>query len=237
MILEICIDDVAGLTAAQAGGADRVELCAALALGGLSPSPGLVRAAAQAGMPGMAMIRPRAGGFTWSAPEVAIMEAEIACFRAAGAAGVVIGASQPDGRLDAAVLARLVAAAAGLDVTLHRAVDLAPDAEAAVALARRLGIRRILSSGGALTAWEGRARLAAMHRAGDGAVTIMPGAGVSAETVAALHAAIPFREIHASASVPAPADPLLTAFGFLPEGAQQTDAGRVAALRRAVDAL
>lgn len=235
ILLEVCVDDPAGVAAARAGGADRLELCAALALGGLTPSPGLVRAAAEAGLPGMAMIRPRAGDFVWDAAEMRAMEAEIAAMRALGAAGVVIGANRPDGRLDAAALARLMAAAAGLDVTLHRAVDLAPDPVAAVDTARGLGIRRILSSGGAATAVEGAARLAAMHRAGG--VTIMPGAGVAAETLGPLRAALPLTEVHASCSrpLPPPGDPRIMAFGFRPPGARGTDAGRVAALRRALD--
>ena len=103
------------------------------------------------------MIRPRAGDFVWTAAEVAAMEAEIALLRAAGARGVVIGASLPDGRLDAATLARLLRAAEGLDVTLHRAVDLAPDPEEAVALPSRSASRassRRAAPRGRPTAWR-----------------------------------------------------------------------------------
>lgn len=237
VLLEVCVDDPEGLAAARAGGADRLELCAALALGGLTPSPALVAAAARGGVPALAMIRPRAGDFVWTEAEVAAMEAEIALLRAAGASGVVIGASRPDGRLDAAALARLMRAAEGLDVTLHRAVDLAPDAEEAVAAAVALGIGRILSSGGAVRAAEGVPRLAAMIRAAAGRVTIMPGAGVAPETLPAL-AVLPLTEIHASCSAPLPEpDPRVAALGFQPAGARRTDAARVAALRAALDAL
>lgn len=100
IVLEICVDDAAGLAAARAGGADRIELCAALALGGLTPSAGLMAQAAGIGLPVMAMIRPRAGDFVWSPDERAAMLVEIAAARAAGLAGVVIGASLPDGRLE-----------------------------------------------------------------------------------------------------------------------------------------
>ncbi len=237
ILLEVCVDDPEGLAAARAGGADRLELCAALALGGLTPSPALVAEAARTDMPALAMIRPRAGDFVWSAREVAAQEAEIAQLRAAGARGVVIGASLSDGRLDGATLARLLAAARGLDVTLHRAVDLAPDPEEAVALAVALGIPRILSSGGAATAAAGVDRLARMMRAADGRLVVMPGAGVSPETLPAL-AGLPLREVHASCSVPLPPPaPLLARFGFQPPGARRTDAGRVAALRAALDTL
>ncbi|MFN5999549.1 MAG: copper homeostasis protein CutC, partial [Paracoccaceae bacterium] len=111
--LEVCVDSAEGLAEAVAGGADRIELCAGLALGGLTPSAGLIALAAGCGVPVVAMIRPRAGDFVWSETEVAMMEAEIAAARAAGLAGVVLGASLPDGRLDVPVLQRLVAATRG----------------------------------------------------------------------------------------------------------------------------
>ena len=237
ILLEVCVDDPEGLAAARAGGADRVELCAALALGGLTPSPALVAEAARTGTPALAMIRPRAGDFVWTPAEVAAMEAEIALLRAVGARGVVIGASLPDGRLDGPALARLLAAARGLDVTLHRAVDLAPDPEEAVSLAIALGIPRILTSGGAARAADGLPRLARMFSAAAGRVTIMPGGGVSPETLPRL-ATLPLREVHASCSAPLPPPSALVArFGFQPPGARRTDAARVAALRAALDAL
>jgi copper homeostasis protein len=165
------------------------------------------------------------------------MESEIALLRAAGARGVVIGASRRDGRLDAPILARLVRAAAGLDVTLHRAIDLAPDPEEAVALAVSLGIPRVLTSGGAPRAADGVPRLASMMHAAAGRLTVMPGAGVSPETLPAL-ASLPLTEIHASCSAPLPEPaPAIAEFGFQAPGARRTDASRVAALRAALDAL
>ncbi len=237
ILLEVCIDDPEGFAAARAGGADRLELCAALGLGGLTPSPALVAEAARSKMPALAMIRPRAGNYVWTAAEVAAMENEIALLRSAGARGVVIGASLPDGRLDAAVLARLMRAAEGLDVTLNRVSDLAPDAGEVVAVAVELGIPRILSSGGARGAPEGVERLERMFRAAAGRVTIMPGAGLSAETLPAL-AGLPLSEVHGSFSTLAPEpEPLVAAFGFQVPGARRTDARKVAAMRAALDAL
>ncbi len=236
ILLEVCVDDPEGLVAARAGGADRLELCAALALGGLTPSPALVAAAAREGIPALAMIRPRAGDFVWTPAEVAAMESEIALLRAAGARGVVIGASLPDGRLDGPTLARLLRAAEGLDTTLHRAIDLTPDPEEAVALAVALAIPRILTSGGAPRAADGVPRLARMIRAAAGRLTIMPGAGISPETLPAFDA-LPLTEIHASCSAPLPPPaPALAAFGFQPETARRTDPARVAAMRAALDA-
>lgn len=233
ILLEICIDDPAGLEAAKEGGADRVELCSALALGGLTPSAGLMWLAVRSPLPVMAMIRPRAGDFVWSAEEHEAMRAEIAAARAAGLAGVVIGASNADGTLDAPMLADLVRHAEGMDITLHRAIDLCPDPVVAMKLCARLGIPRVLSSGGAVTAAQGIARLRAMTGHG---VTVMPGGGISADTLDTL-TGLRLEEVHASASTPAlpPRDARVAAFGFQPAGARETDATRVAALRARLD--
>lgn len=238
ILLEVCVDDAAGIAAAVEGGADRIELCAALALGGLTPSAGLMALAANAGVPVMAMIRPRSGDFVWSAPEVAAMEAEIAAACGFGLAGVVIGASLADGRLDGATLARLMAAAQGLDVTLHRAIDLTPDAAEAMRLCASLGIGRVLSSGGAASAVQGLARLAGMVAAAP-EITVMPGGGVGAENVGLLAERLPLREVHASCStpLPAPRNPGVEALGFQPPGAKATDAAKVRALRVTLDRL
>src|SRR5690606_30778488 len=105
--LEICIDSPSGHAAAIAGGADRIELCSALALGGLTPSPGLMARAAKAPIPVHALIRPRAGDFSFTEDEIATMEADIDAARAAGLRGVVLGATHADGTLDAETLRRL----------------------------------------------------------------------------------------------------------------------------------
>jgi copper homeostasis protein len=236
ILLEVCVDDAAGIRAAVDGGADRIELCAALALGGLTPSVGLMRLAAEAGVPTMAMIRPRAGDFVWSPEERRAMLAEIAGARAAGLQGVVIGASRPDGSLDGETLAELMAAASGLDVTLHRAIDLVPDVDAAIQLCHALGLTRVLSSGGAQVACDGLDRLSRLAEAG---FVVMPGGGVSAETIGLLATRLPLAEVHASCSdVQAPPeDPRIAAFGFQPSRARQTVSGRVRALRRALDRI
>lgn len=231
MRLEVCVDSPEGLHAAVAGGADRIELCAALSEGGLTPSPGLMQMAAGCGVPVMAMIRPRAGDFCYTAAEIAVMRAEIRAVRAAGLAGVVLGASREDGRLDAGALGALLAEAAGLDATLHRAIDLCPDLRGAVDLAIGLGFRRILTSGGAECASKGAGQLSwMMARAGDACI-IMPGAGISAETLADLRH-LPLREVHASCSLAHGAGGPAARLGFAP--ARRTDPGAVAALKAAL---
>src|SRR5690606_31807752 len=136
------------------------------------------------GLPVMAMIRPRAGGFTYSEAEITQMEVDIAAARAAGLAGVVLGASLPHGRLNMPNLTRLSKAAEGLDLTLHRAFDLVPDPMDALKQALTLPFSRILTSGGALTAEAGIDLLAALIKAAGDRISIMPGSGISAANAA-----------------------------------------------------
>jgi len=236
ILLEVCVDDAEGLAAAIEGGADRIELCAALAIGGLTPSIGLMQLSAKAPIPIMAMIRPRAGSFIWNEDELQIMEAEIAATRALGLSGVVIGANLPDGRLDQLALQRLAKAADGLDIALHRSIDLTPDAVEAVQIAKHLGINRILSSGGAQKAVSGLDRLAAMQQAARDEIVIMPGSGVNIDTLPAILATLPdITEIHASCSAALPADQTLLHFGFAVPGTTRTAASKVAELRTALE--
>lgn len=232
--LEVCVDSAEGLAQAIAGGADRIELCAALALGGLTPAAGLVGLAAGCGVPVVAMIRPRAGDFVWSETEIGMMEAEIAAMRAAGLHGVVLGASHPDGRLDLEVLRRLVAAAEGMDLVLHRAIDLTPDMGAALEQAVAFGFHRILTSGGEVKAEKGAARIAALVARGAGRITVMPGSGVNPDNAAALKG-LGIAEIHASCSASTPVTGRVVEMGFAPPLRRQTDAEAVRALRKALE--
>ncbi|MGB8815229.1 MAG: copper homeostasis protein CutC [Paracoccaceae bacterium] len=234
MLIEVCVDSLAGVAEAVAGGADRLELCAALAVGGLTPSAGMMRAAAGCGVPVYAMIRPRAGDFVFFAGEVAVMLADIDAARAAGLAGVVLGASMPDGRLDVGVLAQLVAAAQGMGLTLHRAFDLVPDMAEAVEVAVGLGFERILTSGQAVTAVAGIEGLARVFDLAAGRIGVMPGAGVSAATVGKLRARLPLREVHGSCSVVVGCTGQVAALGFAGPGLRETRAAEVRALRAAL---
>jgi len=251
MTLEVCVDTAEGLAQAVAGGADRIELCAALSVGGLTPSAGLIGLAADCGVPVMAMIRPRAGDFVWSEAEVAMMEAEIAAVRTAGLAGVVLGASLPDGRLDVPVLRRLARAAHvtvaaegsekefsklpdAFELVLHRCIDLVPDMDAAVDEAVDLGFDRILTAGGEPTAEAGAVRIAALVRRAAGRITIMPGSGVNPRN-ATLFKGLGITEIHASCSVSTPLSGRVVELGFAPPVHRQTRADAVRALRVALE--
>ncbi|KAA3511380.1 copper homeostasis protein CutC [Agrobacterium vitis] len=233
-LLEVCVDSVAGLEAAIAGGADRIELCAALDCGGLTPTSGLMQRAAQAPIPVFAMIRPRAGSFVFSPDEVTVMVADIQAAQQAGLAGVVLGASRSDGCLDVEVLGHLTAVASGLAMTLHRAFDLVPDFEVALEQAIALGFGRILTSGGEQSVVTGFDRLKSLSKRADGRITIMPGGGLRPERIAPFWQA-GLREFHASCSVPIEADPVLIDFGFATVGQARTDSDVVRRLAAAIE--
>jgi copper homeostasis protein len=230
-LLEICIDDVAGLDAAVAGGADRIELCSALGSGGLTPSRGFMSVAANAPIPVHALIRPRAGGFIYSDAEVALMETDILAAREAGLAGVVIGATTAAGVLDADVIRRLIDAAQGLDLTLHRAIDVVEDMDATLDLAIELGFSRVLTSGGARHAEEGIDVIDRLAKRGSGRISIMPGGGVRPENAGRFLAIAGVRELHASCSRAAVGEPRLTELGFSTEAPRHTDADIVRRLK------
>ncbi|MEO5326334.1 copper homeostasis protein CutC [Mesorhizobium sp. CC13] len=236
VLLEVCVDSPEGLGAAIAGGADRIELCAALETGGLTPSAGLMALAAKAPIPVYAMIRSRPGDFVYGEGDMSALQADIDAVRAAGLEGVVLGANRPDGSLDRDVLARLAGHAKGLGKTLHRAFDLAgPDFAPAIDLAIELGFERILTSGGETTALKGLDALAACFAHAGDRIAIMPGSGVNLETLGAIRARLPFRQIHSSCSVAAeaPGGKALE-LGFIPPRPKRTDVEIVRAMKVAL---
>lgn len=225
ILLEVCVDSPQGLAAAIAGGADRIELCAALETGGLTPSPGLMALAARAPIPVYAMIRSRPGDFVFDPADMAALFADIDAVRAAGLEGVVLGANRADGSLDRQCLERLVGHARGLGLTLHRAFDLAgPDFAPAIDLAIDLGFERILTSGGETTALAGLAKLSECFEHARGRITIMPGSGVNLDTLGAIRDRLALREIHSSCSVAVePANLKARGLGFVAARPKRTD--------------
>lgn len=232
--LEVCIDSADGIAACVAGGADRIELCSALSLGGLTPSTGLMRLAAACPMPVRAMIRPVAGGFLFSEADVAQMLADIDAVREAGLEGVVLGAATEDGDLDTTALRALCNRADGMGRTLHRVVDLLPDPGEAIDTAAALGFDCILSSGGAMRAVDGTAQLASMTARAAGRLAIMPGSGITAENVGRIVAATGAEWMHASCSCPASVDPGPRARGFMSGQETVTDRQRIHNMVRAL---
>jgi copper homeostasis protein len=205
MQFEVCVDSAEGAAAAQEGGAQRVELCADLVEGGVTPSLGLIRLARRSISIGLqVLIRPRAGDFVYSDLEVEVMSADIEAARAAGADGVVLGLLLPDGRVDLRRTEALVALAHPMNVTFHRALDMSRDSSEALEDLISLGIERVLTSGRKPSALQGADCIAKLVRQSTGRAVIMAGGGISAETLPALSAATGVSEVHFSARAARP---------------------------------
>lgn len=204
LAVEIAVQDRAGVRVALEAGADRIELCSALGVGGLTPSAGLIEAAVAeaqgAARDGFVhvLIRPRAGGFVYDADEVELALADIRYARRAGASGVVVGALDAVGAVDTDAVARFVAEAGDLEVTFHRAIDIAPDPLGALDTLAALGIRRILTSGGASRSIDGVGMLAALVAESAGRVQVMAGGGVGVSDIVGI-AATGVDAVHLSA--------------------------------------
>ncbi len=200
MKYEICVDSVAGVRAARNAGADRVELCAALFEGGLTPSRGAIRQARRIGGIGLhVIIRPRGGDFLFDDDEFAAQLDDIDTAKSEGADGVVVGALTDDARIDRERTQQLVAAARPLSVTFHRAFDMSADAFEALETLIDLGVDRILTSGQEATALEGLPLIADLVRRAGERVIIMPGGGITERNVARIVSGARPREIHFAA--------------------------------------
>lgn len=234
LTFEVCIDTTAGFAACD-GVVDRIELCSALDVGGLTPCPGLIAAAQESTIPSHVMIRPRAGDFCYDAADLKAMRASVEAVKQAGLAGVVIGASKDD-QLDFTALSDLIAAAEGVEVTLHRVIDLLPNPLAAMEQAIDLGFHRILTSGGAPRAVDGQATLRAMQEASKGRIEIMVGSGVSVSNLAELAQNTGITSFHASCSTAIPVPEHLHHFGFA-KVQKITDRDTVLAFRKTLDSL
>lgn len=183
-ILECCVDSTASALAADRGGADRLELCSNLVIGGTTPSLSLFHSIREkSDIRIHALIRPRFGDFLYCEDEVRIMEQDIAGFRDAGCDGVVIGALTPDGRLDTEIIRRLMSQAGSMHITLHRAFDMCRDACEALEAACELGINTILTSGLQNSCTDGIPLLKELDRLAAGRLAIMAGAGVNAAVI------------------------------------------------------
>jgi copper homeostasis protein len=200
--LEVCANSVASALAAQEGGAFRVELCDNLIEGGTTPSYGQIALARKLLKIRLyILIRPRGGDFLYSDNEFEIMKADVAYCVKTGCDGVVTGILNADGTVDKQRSGELVQMAkkAGLGVTFHRAIDMCADMEQALEDIIEIGCERILTSGGRSTAIEGVNVIAHLMDKAKGRIAIMPGAGVSENTVADIVHYTGAAEVHSSA--------------------------------------
>lgn len=222
VLFEVCVDSLAGVRTASAHGADRLELCSALELEGLTPSLGLLREArAATDLPIFAMLRPRSGDFCYDDPEFRTLLANLHVLLEEGVDGIVSGILMPDHSPDLTRMHELLQLTGGKPLTFHRAFDLCPDPLLALDQLHDLGIARVLTSGGAPTALEGASRIAACVQHIGTRLRILAGGGIEAATLPALLRQTSVREIHASASTRV-------------DGRRITDATQVAALRAAL---
>jgi copper homeostasis protein len=197
IVLEACVDTLASAHHAEVGGADRVELCDNLGDAGTTPSHGVLRLALeQLGIAVFPIIRPRGGGFVYDAADVAVMRADLQHARDLGAPGAVIGAITAAGDIDQPVIAALRADAPAMQLTFHRAFDVTRDPHASLETLVQLGIDRVLTSGQATEAWDGRALIASLVTQAAGRIGIMPGGGVNEENAAALLRETATTELH-----------------------------------------
>lgn len=204
-ILEVAVDSLASARAAIAGGADRLELCSALAVGGLTPYPELLRQIrAESDIPVRCLMRPRAGDFLYTKEEIAMMAEQIETLRQCGADGFVIGCLTPEGELDGKAMAPLLKAAEGKGLTLHRCIDVSRDPCKTYLDAKELGIDTVLTSGAESSCTLGMEMIGKLLQLRDncGGPEVLIGAGVKAQVITAFKEAYPrARAFHMSGKV------------------------------------
>lgn len=207
-LIESCVTSPREATASLEAGADRLELCTELEVGGLTPPMHLVEQVRDGHeCPVHVLVRPRPGDFHFSTTEIAAMCRSIADLAADGVPGIVTGALDRSGAIDPWAMEELLAASEGAAVTFHRAFDELSDIGAGLDALMSLGIERVLTSGGARSAWEGREALRDLVRASDGATTILAGGSIRADHVRDLVAETGVAEVHArAAAIPRLAD-------------------------------
>jgi copper homeostasis protein len=200
-LLEISVAAPESALAAERGGADRIELCGNLSVGGVTSSDELLRAVrANLRIPIFSMVRPRAGDFVYSSAEFAEMKLAIPAAKESGMDGIVLGVLTRDHRVDVERTRELVEIAKPLPVTYHRAFDEVVDLHQALKDVIKTGAQRILTSGGAKSALEGAAALAKLTEAAGDRITIVPGAGISGANIVQVARQTRAREFHSGLS-------------------------------------
>lgn len=238
------MDSVESARAALAGGADRLELCDNLVEGGTTPSAGMLAVCVEnVALPVFVLVRPRGGDFVYDDTEAAVMLRDIAAARELGALGIVTGALTSPGDVDEYLTRALVDAARPLPVTFHRAFDVCRDRDAALDALVRLGVSRVLTSGGAATALDGAVEIHRLSALAGDRLAILAGGGVNESNARELVLRSGVREIHVRCADQmvgrsyGPGNPAVR-FRRMPDIAETTrlvtDVGRVSRVREAV---
>lgn len=183
-LLECATDSVESALAAAKGGADRLELCANLIIGGTTPTLALYdEVRSHSDIPLFILIRPRFGDFLYTDYEANVICREIEMFQKAGAEGVVIGSLNKDGSLNAEHMKRFIDSAKDMSVTLHRAFDMCADPFETLKQAKKLGVNTILTSGQAPSSLEGIDLYEKLIEKANGEISILAGGGIKASTI------------------------------------------------------
>jgi len=200
MKVEICCGHLESARTAVNAGADRLELCRALPLGGLTPSPSFIRhIKAESNTPLMVLIRPREGHFHYTSAERLQYLRDIEISINAGADGLVVGVLTADNQIDLPFLKEIITLTDGLPITFHRAFDFVTDPLIALQQLMDLGIDRLLTSGQQATAWQGRKLVKELIDTAQNRTIIMPGSGIHADKIQELTSYCGNKEIHLSA--------------------------------------
>jgi copper homeostasis protein len=208
-LLEMSVETLDAAIAAARGGADRIELCEDLSVGGVTPSPGLIREArAEISIPIFVMIRPRGGDFCYSAAEFAQMKKETALAKAARVDGLVLGILTREGRVDVQRTKELVELAAPLPVTFHRAFDELADLAQGLEDVIAAGATRVLTSGGKPTALEGSAEIGHLLEQAQERIVVLAGGGIRPYNLSRIARAARAAEFHSGLSnlIPRPGE-------------------------------
>lgn len=193
-LLEVCVDSYTSAQAAIAGGADRLELCNALAVGGLTPYAQLLRQIrAESQIPVRCLMRPRAGDFLYTQAEISMLAAQMEQLRGLGADGFVIGCLTPEGMLDGKAMAPLLQAAQGVGLTLHRCIDVSRDPVQTYLDAAALGFDTVLTSGAAPNCLQGMETIGRLLQLRDSehGPEVLIGSGVNAQVISAFQTRLP----------------------------------------------
>ncbi|HEY4734907.1 MAG: copper homeostasis protein CutC [Gemmatimonadaceae bacterium] len=197
-LVESAVDTLESALRAERAGARRIELCASLNDGGTTPSAGLIEIVTErCRLPIFVMIRPRGGGFVYTAAERDVMLRDVEIARSLGAHGVVFGALADNGKIDGTRTRQLVRVAEDLPVTFHRAFDQVTNSRDALAELIDLGVARVLTAGGANTALEGASRIGALVDQAEGRLRVMAGGGVRESNVQEIISRTGVDEVHA----------------------------------------